>query len=174
MPILSFKQFTLNEDATSDLIQQKNSLAQQINDLQKKLLDVQQQIVVAQKQTLAQNPQSQIPMGESIEHGSLPQGARIEHADYYFNQKELYVRFSVPGQEEHGEVEANVDDFEDFIEKEASEEDDQESMRRYYSKEYDGDSYYRVFDLEAYWEDTDQNTKNRIIHQYLMQNNAIA
>lgn len=173
MPILSFNEFNVNEDATSDLIQQKNSLAQQINDLQKKLLDVQQQIVVAQKQTLAQNPQSQIPMGEAMEHGSLPQGSHIVHADYYFPRKELYVRFSIPGQEEHGEVEANVDDFEDFLDDEASQLEPEE-IKHYQSKEYDGDSHYIHFNMERFWDETDQHDKNRIIHQYLVKNNSIA
>jgi len=179
MPILKFEQFQLNEDNTANLIQQKNSLTQQINDLQKKLLDVQQQIVTAQKQTLAQNPQTQIPMTESVEDAGLPKGAIIQYANYHFPGKfrktgELYVRFKMPDSSEEHEAEAYVDDFEEFLERYALDVYSREDLQRYVETEQDedgGTSHH--FNLENFWQGTDDGEKVVIVHDYLKKHNAI-
>lgn len=176
MPILSFKEFTVNEDQTANLIQQKNSLSQQINDLQKKLLDVQQQIVVAQKQTLAQNPQTQIPMQEAIENNSIPRDAEIVSAEYDFSNKELDLRIMNGSEREYWQ--ANVEDFEEFLKGYVEGEFDRDELRRYVSKEEEGtgpDDYvsFNYLNLEDFWNDTDQRTKIRIISDYLRTKNAL-
>ena len=119
--IKTFQQF-VNEDATADLIQQKNSLSQQINDLQKKLLDVQAQIVNAQKQTLSQNPQSQIPMGESLDNNGGTNQPKKVIDTFYAKERgmrgKLVIEFDTPspdGEGNEGEV-FDVRNFEDFVE----------------------------------------------------------
>jgi seryl-tRNA synthetase len=174
MSILRFEQFNpINEDTVSNLTQQKNSLSQQINDLQKKLLDVQAQLVAAQKQTLNQNPQAQIPMQESSEAGGwekLPAGIQIKHASYRSiggGQGILEVQYVHEGTDEH--VEADVDDFEDYLEYEAINDFDKEDLKRFHRTE--GATHY--FATEDFWDALSDDTKKQIIVEYLKKKNLL-
>lgn len=134
---------SLNEaDNTAQLQQQKVTLIKQINDLQRKLLDVNQQIIVNQKATLAQNPQAQIPVQESVndaeplnnDHKS-PQFSedeqdqiKVNHSssvpeyeleDYGFNQLNdtFVIVYAKPGDEENRDVAVNDLQFQSAVEK---------------------------------------------------------
>lgn len=195
MSILSFDQFKVNEDATADLIQQKNSLSQQINDLQKKLLDVQAQIVSSQQQTLAQNPQTQIPMGESFRHNSptdepevhseiIPAGVQILAADYDYGDETIYVHYRIPENGEDVEVETDVpeSEFNQYLKAAGFTDDgtyDDEygtagHSSKYHVKDRDEEGYrVNYFDFEQMWRDTHPKEKKGIIEDFLKEKGLI-
>lgn len=184
MPIKRYEEFEynrINEDTTSNLIQQKNSLTKQINDLQKKLLDVQAQLVNTQKQTLNQNPEAQIPMQENFgpeENWNLeplPQGADVIDASYTFTRMgkgELYVNYTAGGMEEA--VDAEIDDFEEFIDEYIKDnfERHDPALRRFVR--YDEDPHSGYFDYEDFWDSLDRQTQKEVIINYLRKKNLLS
>jgi hypothetical protein len=172
--IKSFDKFAVNEDTTSNLVQQEQSLTQQINDLQKKLLQVQAQKVAAQQQTLAQNPQTQIPMSESLEDAMpthIPKGSHIINAEYYPKSKEIYVHFTHEGKEH--EYEADAPGFEDFLSDYIASTYDRDELQSYYQEDRDEDGKFIWFNQERFWEQTEPKEKVDIVTRFLTKQNAI-
>lgn len=182
MAVLRYEQFyfsAINEDTTSNLIQQKNSLTKQINDLQKKLLDVQAQLVNAQKQTLNQNPEAQIPMQEhvdsaGVEFDTIPAEAEIKHVGYYFGKNEsgeINVQYTLNGQDH--EIETTVTDFEEYLADMAQSDYDEDEVGRFFKKDYDGE-WYTYFDTEGFWNAFKPHDQRSIILDYLKKKNLLA
>lgn len=195
-----FKSTHINEDDTSNLINQKNQLTQQINDLQVKLLNVNQQILTAQKQTLSQtqsqNPQTQtqLPvseMGNYTKHHIEPKGSLDPIADgpgydiidYGISPttNNFFIAYTQDGDGPDvptKDIEVPHAEFLDFVEKWAKS-NHYSGLVHHYEEEDDSDftgeqgwsKGRSSMNVERFWKDLDHNDQETLVKDFMKQKN---